>query len=88
MVVGLITEAEQAEEVLRENKADLIGMSRELMYHGDWPIHAARTLGIENYLAIQPEPYAFRLRKREADKQLAINTPDEAKKALEQLLAT
>ena len=88
MVVGLITEAEQAEEVLRENKADLIGMSRELMYHGDWPIHAARTLGIEDYLAIQPEPYAFRLRKREADKQLAINTPDEAKKALEQLLAT
>ena len=88
MVVGLITEAKQAEDILRENKADLIGMSRELMYHGDWPIHAAKTLGVDNYFALQPEPYAFRLRKREADKQLVINKPDEAKRALEQLLET
>ena len=51
MVVGLITEAKQAEDILRENKADLIGMSRELMYHGDWPIHAAKTLGVDNYFA-------------------------------------
>lgn len=88
MVVGLITEAEQAEEVLQQGKADLIGMSRELMYHGDWPMHAAKTLGVENYLSIQPEPYAFRLRKREADKELAINDPEWAKKALDHLHAS
>jgi len=88
MAVGLITEAEQAETILRDGKADLIGMSRELMYHGDWPIHAAAALGHEDPLSLQPEPYTFRLRKREADKQLAINHPEEAKRALEKLLAS
>ncbi|HAT36635.1 MAG TPA: NADH:flavin oxidoreductase / NADH oxidase [Rhodospirillaceae bacterium] len=88
MVVGLITEAQQAEDILQQGQADLIGMSRELMYHGDWPMHAARELGVENYFSLQPEPYAFRLRKREADKELAINAPDAAEKALDHLHGT
>jgi 2,4-dienoyl-CoA reductase-like NADH-dependent reductase (Old Yellow Enzyme family) len=88
MAPGLITEAQQAEDVLQNGVADLIGMSRELMYHADWPMHAARELGIEDYLALQPEPYTFRLRKREADRQLAINQPDEAARAMENLLAS
>ena len=85
MVVGLITNPKQAEDILRTGKADLIGMSRELMYNSDWPVHAAKELNVSDYLSLQPEPYAFRLRKREADKLLGINTPRQAKKAFDQL---
>ena len=85
MVVGLITNPRQAEDILKGGKADLIGMSRELMYHSDWPLHAARDLGVSDYLSLQPEPYAFRLRKRAADRFLANNSPEEAKRAFEQL---
>ena len=85
MVVGLITNPRQAEDILKSGKADLIGMSRELMYHSDWPLHAARELGVTDYLSLQPEPYAFRLRKRAADRFLANNSPEEAKRAFEQL---
>ncbi len=85
MVVGSITKPKQAEDILKKGKADLIGMSRELMYHCDWPLHAARELGVSDYFSLQPEPYAFRLRKREADSLLAKNAPEEAEKAFEKL---
>jgi 2,4-dienoyl-CoA reductase-like NADH-dependent reductase (Old Yellow Enzyme family) len=42
--VGLITEAQQAEEILQEGKADLIFMARELLRDAYFPIHAADEL--------------------------------------------
>ena len=65
MVVGLITNARQAEALLRDSKADLIGMARELMYESDWPVHAARELGVHDYLELFPRSYAHRLKLRE-----------------------
>lgn len=65
MAVGFITEPDQAEAILRAGQADLIGMARELMYHADWPVHAARALGRSNYLQLFPPPYAHRLLRRE-----------------------
>ncbi|MBS1565953.1 MAG: NADPH dehydrogenase NamA [Bacteroidetes bacterium] len=43
--VGLITTAKQAEQILEEEKADLIIMARELLRDPYFPLHAARELG-------------------------------------------
>ncbi len=43
--VGLINDAEQAEEILTSGKADLILMAREFLRNPYFPLHAAKTLG-------------------------------------------
>lgn len=45
MAVGMITEAQQAEDILNEGKADLIALARGLLFDPRWPWHAAATLG-------------------------------------------
>ena len=42
--VGLITDAQQAEDILKEEKADLIFMARELLRNPYFPLHAAKQL--------------------------------------------
>ncbi|KAI0639578.1 FMN-linked oxidoreductase [Trametes polyzona] len=44
--VGAITEPEQAESYLRDGKADVIFMARELIRNPHWPIYAAQKLGV------------------------------------------
>ena len=53
IAVGMITEPEQAEEVLKQDKADAIGLARAMLYDPRWPWHAAATLGAE--IAIAPQ---------------------------------
>ena len=43
--VGLITTPELADEVIRNGRADLVALGRELLRHPYWPLDAARTLG-------------------------------------------
>lgn len=43
--VGLITEAQQAEEILQQNQADLIIMARQSLRDPYFPLHAASVLG-------------------------------------------
>jgi 2,4-dienoyl-CoA reductase-like NADH-dependent reductase (Old Yellow Enzyme family) len=43
--VGLITEAEQAEDIVASSKADLIFLARELLRDPYFPMHAAEALG-------------------------------------------
>lgn len=45
--VGMITGAEQAEEIISSGKADLILMGRELLRNPYFPLQAARTTGAE-----------------------------------------
>ncbi|QFY42695.1 NADH:flavin oxidoreductase/NADH oxidase [Candidatus Methylospira mobilis] len=45
--VGLITGAEQAEEVLAAGSADLVFLGRELLRNPQWPLHAASVLGAD-----------------------------------------
>jgi 2,4-dienoyl-CoA reductase-like NADH-dependent reductase (Old Yellow Enzyme family) len=45
--VGLITEAHQADEIIRSGRADLVLMAREFLRDPYWPLHAARTLGAD-----------------------------------------
>jgi 2,4-dienoyl-CoA reductase-like NADH-dependent reductase (Old Yellow Enzyme family) len=45
--VGLITTPELADEIVRNGRADLVALGRELLRHPYWPLSAARTLGQE-----------------------------------------
>lgn len=45
MAVGLITEAEQAEEILASGKADLIALGRGMLFNPRWPWAAAVETG-------------------------------------------
>lgn len=65
MAVGFITQAQQAERILQQGQADLIAMARELMYHADWPVHAARELGVAAAYELFPPSYTHRLVRRD-----------------------
>lgn len=43
--VGLITDANQADAIIKEGEADMVFLAREFLRDPYWPIHAARTLG-------------------------------------------
>ena len=45
MAVGLITETQQAEDILEAEKADFIAIARGMLYNPRWPWHAAAQLG-------------------------------------------
>ena len=47
MAVGLITAPPMAEEIVRNARADLVALGRELLRHPYWPLEAARTLQAE-----------------------------------------
>jgi NADH:flavin oxidoreductases, Old Yellow Enzyme family len=51
--VGLITEAEQADEILSSEKADLIFLARATLRDPYWPLHAAQRMGVE--IALPPQ---------------------------------
>ena len=65
MAVGLLTDPRQCEQILRDGKADLVALARELMLRGDWPVQAAKELGQSDYLDLFPADYAWRLKRRE-----------------------
>jgi 2,4-dienoyl-CoA reductase-like NADH-dependent reductase (Old Yellow Enzyme family) len=45
IAVGLITEAQQAQEIIASGKADLVALARAMLYDPRWPWHAAAQLG-------------------------------------------
>lgn len=47
MAVGMITEPEQAEEIVASEKADFVMLARGAMYDPRWAWHAAHKLGVE-----------------------------------------
>jgi 2,4-dienoyl-CoA reductase-like NADH-dependent reductase (Old Yellow Enzyme family) len=53
--VGLITEPMQADEIVRNGRADLVLLAREELRSPYWPIHAAKILGQAERLAIPPQ---------------------------------
>jgi len=64
MAVGRIIEAQQAESILQEGDADLIGIGRELMYNPFWGLHAAEKLKSENVLEGWPDQYRWAITRR------------------------
>lgn len=55
--VGLITTPEQADAIIREGKADLVLLGRELLRNPYWPVNAAKTLGHADAVSL-PVQYA------------------------------
>ncbi|WP_122899086.1 NADH:flavin oxidoreductase/NADH oxidase [Acinetobacter sp. B51(2017)] len=53
ITVGLITQAQQAEQILQQEQADAIGLARAILYEPRWPWHAAAELGAQ--IAIAPQ---------------------------------
>ena len=45
--VGQITEAKQAEEIVRSGQADMVLLAREMLRDPYWPLHAAEELGVD-----------------------------------------
>ncbi|GAC1432896.1 MAG: NADH:flavin oxidoreductase/NADH oxidase [Ktedonobacteraceae bacterium] len=45
--VGLITEPEQANEIVQSGQADIVALARELLRNPYWPLYAARVLGYD-----------------------------------------
>lgn len=70
LAVGMISEAEQAEAILRDGQADLVALARELLWNPNWPAHAAKSLGVSDYLDLLPRAYAWWLKRREAIRQV------------------
>ncbi len=59
--VGMITEAEQADGIVAQDKADIILLARELLRDPYWPLHAAAKLGVDiawpkQYERAKPRP--------------------------------
>ena len=83
MAVGLITKARQAEGILQEGRADLIAMARELMACADWPVEAARALGVDDHLDLYPPAYGHRLKQREMAVRANLELADDPQALLE-----
>jgi len=48
MAVGMITDPQQAEDIVATGKADLVALARGMMYSPRWAWHAADALGVSN----------------------------------------
>ena len=66
-LVGMITQAQQAEAIMRAGAADIVAIAREMMVDPYWPLHAAKALGLPDWLDVLPQNYAFRLYPREEE---------------------
>lgn len=64
MAGGQITTAEEAEDALREGSADLVALVREAAWNPNWPLHAARALGVDPDWDLWPPQYGWSLRRR------------------------
>lgn len=70
IAVGLITEPEQAEEILQSGQADAIAIARAVLYDSRWPWHAAAKLNATvkvppQFLRSQPRDLADLLKQDE-----------------------
>ena len=65
MAVGHIVHADQAEEILQSGRADLVAIGREMLYNPNWPMDAARKLGVDVDFKNVPPPQSYWLSKRE-----------------------
>jgi 2,4-dienoyl-CoA reductase-like NADH-dependent reductase (Old Yellow Enzyme family) len=70
IAVGLITDPHQAETILREGKADLVALAREMLWNPRWAVNAAQALGEKDYLDMLPPLYAWWLKRREEIRRL------------------
>ena len=54
MAVGLITEPQQAQDIVAQGRADMIAIARGILYNPHWPWQAAAALGAQ---VVAPRQY-------------------------------
>ena len=59
--VGLITEAQQAEDIIAYGQSDMVALARAILFDPRWPWHAAAQLGAQ----VQAPPQYWRSQPRE-----------------------
>jgi len=64
VAVGLITEPEQANAIIRSEQADLVAIGRELLFNANWPLHAQLELEPEKGFSRWPDQYGWWLNHR------------------------
>jgi 2,4-dienoyl-CoA reductase-like NADH-dependent reductase (Old Yellow Enzyme family) len=64
---GNIIDAAQAEAILAAGQADIVAVGRAMMVDPYWTVHAAKELGLADWLATLPPQYAFRLFERDVE---------------------
>jgi 2,4-dienoyl-CoA reductase-like NADH-dependent reductase (Old Yellow Enzyme family) len=64
MAVGIILEAQQAEQILQEGKADLIAVGRQAQYNANIALHWSHDLGINKKFEDWAPEYGWWLEKR------------------------
>ncbi|HWA01940.1 MAG TPA: NADH:flavin oxidoreductase/NADH oxidase [Rhizomicrobium sp.] len=57
-----ITEAAEADGIVRKGQADIIMLARAMLRDPNWPYHAARALGRKDAATMLPSQYAYWLR--------------------------
>lgn len=67
MAVGLILHPQQADDVLAQGHADLIGIGREALFDPNWPLHAQMALEDpkDEVFGAWPQQYGWWLERRE-----------------------
>src|SRR3546814_15927161 len=70
MAVGMITEAEQAEAIVAEGKADLVAMARGLLNDPYWAWHAADRLG--GHVHVTPQYLRGRVRGVDTPREVVL----------------
>ncbi len=65
MAVGFLWDAEFCEALVRDGKADMIALARELLNDPNWPLHAAAQLGHDNAQDLWPIEFGWWLKKRD-----------------------
>ena len=65
MAVGAIIEADQAEDIITNGRADLIAIGRELLADTQWVYKAATKFGLSNSKDYLPDSYSFFLSRRD-----------------------
>src|SRR3984893_15589863 len=64
MAVGLIIHGDQAEQILREGKADLLAVGRGTLNNPNWPMDAALKLGVDGPFRHVPPQFGYWLGTR------------------------
>ena len=65
MAVGAIIDGEQANNIVANNRADLVAMGRELLADTQWVYKAATHFNLENAKDYLPDSYSFYLSRRD-----------------------
>ena len=76
MAVGLITHAQQAENILGQGHADLIAISREALVNPMWAVHTAQALGFDADFETWPEQSRWWLASRRQTSDLYVAVDD------------